>query len=804
MKRSLSSKGMYFLFTLLFHLWIIYPLFSQSNISGIILNDKGVPVEFANVILLTQQDSTFISGTTSDLEGKFLLELDSNVNRIIKISSLGFDEKYLELDPSLERYEIVIKSSSYNLDEVVVKGRKVLFELKQDRMVLNVEASPALSGNTALQVLQKSPGVIVNRQGNSISMNAKGEVLVMINDKIQRVPKSVLLAQLEGMPAENIEKIELIHQPSARYDASGAAGIINIVLKKNTRNGLNGNFSLMAGYGQKEKAGTTIGVNYRKGLINIYGDYNFNWHRADQYTVDHFRAYDYLGDDFYYENLVELEEFKAERHAASFGVDVELKNKAIVGLLFNYANAKDIYNSSSQSFSYFNNSLDDSFEFQLFPQTITESFFSNLNFFQPLTERSHLNFDFDYVGVKFNNRGDISSGQNSADEFIRASRYTPVDIMTLKADYINNLNDNSKIELGFKGTFSKVTSTAVVENTNNSQWIGSTLFSGTDEINERILAGYISYSHNFSKKLNGEIGLRYEFFEYDLNAEEAVNDLNQVFNNPFPIIRFNYKADSLNTLQFTFNRTINRPSFSNLSAFFIFLDPSILVFGNPQLRPAFTNTYKVSWQRRAVILSLSYSDAKNSVYFYNRIDKENALQLSSPNNLDQNHIFETNLSFPIYIGDRWEMNWNLNGLFQTVKAERGRVIPYEDEIFTYSIQFNNSVRLGKDWTASIDGRYLSDFLYGDQVQFLHPFINLGVRKQFPNGSSLSFSFQDITNTIGKNEWEYNQPELGARTFGNNNFSERQIRVTYAATFGNQKISKKRARNTGAQEEKNRM
>jgi len=134
----------------------------------------------------------------------------------------------------------------------VVKSRKPLFELKPDRVIMNVSASPAFSGNTGLELLQKTPGVIVDRQNNSIDMNAKGQVLIMINNKIQRVPMAVLIARHEGMRAENIEQIEIIHQPPAKYDASGAAGIIHIVLKENNDEGTNANLALIAGYGQRE------------------------------------------------------------------------------------------------------------------------------------------------------------------------------------------------------------------------------------------------------------------------------------------------------------------------------------------------------------------------------------------------------------------------------------------------------------------------------------------------------------------------------------------------------------------------
>jgi hypothetical protein len=179
------------------------------------------------------------------------------------------------------------------------------------------------------------------------------------------------------------------------------------------------------------------------------------------------------------------------------------------------------------------------------------------------------------------------------------------------------------------------------------------------------------------------------------------------------------------------------------------------------------------------------------LYFYNTVNKKDHLQTSVPTNLDLDYIIEANLSLPVSPANWWEMNWNLNGFYHMVKDESSRPSVFKDDIFTYSVQFNSSFHLGKDWTVSVDSRYLSRYLDGDQKKFLYPYVNLGVRKKFPSGSSLSISFQDITNSIGKRLWEYHQPELGIRTYGHNDFSERQVWFTYTHLFGNQKISNKR-------------
>ena len=781
----------------------IYLANSQDFYTGKILGADESPIEFANVLALSLPDSSLIEGTITDENGAFKLEKGQTID-LLQVSFIGYDDHFIPTSANQSDYTIHLTSSNLALDEVIVTGKKVLYELKKDRMIMNVSAAPALSGNTALQVLQKAPGVIVNRQNNSISLNAKGEVLIMINNKIQRVPREVLLAKLEGMQAENVERIELIHQPSARYDASGAAGIIHIVLKENQNQGTNGNVALTAGYGQREKAGASLSFNARQNNFNWYGDYTYNRARSDQYQVNHYRAYDYQGDDFYYENLVKMIDFKTQQQSASLGMDVNVGEKTIIGVLGNYAGNAGEIEATSTSSEFINDNRVDDYAFLLRPQNQMQSLIGNVNLFHQFNEKVSLNFDVDYVSIDFNNDGTIENGLTGGSTSIQTNRKTPIDIWTIQLDNVNQLNKTTKFEFGAKATLSDISSAAEVRNFSAEDWIGSELFSGTDVIQEEILAVYGSFYKEFTSKLDAELGLRFEHFDYQLDSDQDERDLTQVFNNPFPIARLNYKIDSTNTLQLSFNRTIVRPDFNSLSAFFLFLDPTLFVYSNPRLRPTFTNTYKVSWQHQSMIFSLAYLNTVNRLYYFNTVDKPNHIQTSTPSNLDLSNVWEATASIPFIFTDWWEINTFISVLHQSVTAKAQRTIPFEDQITTYMIQLNSTFNWGNNWSASFDGQYMSEFLTGDQVQRIYPYLNAGIRKKFNSGAALSLSFQDILNSIGRIDWDYNQPALGIRTYGDNNWSERQVRVTYSFLFGNQKLSGQRKRDTGASEVKTRM
>jgi len=778
------------------------------TLSGQVTDVENRPLEYANALILTAEDSALVKGAITDEAGRYVFEDIEGGTYFVAVSLVGYETVQTNLvtirkgvSPELP---IVKLEEGKTLDNVTVTSTKLAYELKQDRMIMNVSALPSMSGNTGLELLQKVPGVIVDRQNNSIGMIAKGEVLVMINDKVKRVPREVLMAQLQGMRAENIEQIEIIHQPPAKYDASGAAGIINIVLKESTQLGTNGSVAITGGYGQREKAGLSLNLNSNQGVMNWYGDYTFNHSRANEYEVNHFREYEYQGDDYYYENLVTLRNYRDGQHAANLGLDLDFEGNTVVGLLLGGTLSEQVWgeDADSRSFGYVNDELTEEGSYLFGSGTDMSSLTANANVFQKTGARSHLNFNADYAKIRYENAGDLLNNDNP-EHAIAYERSTPMEFWILSLDNMNQLSDTWTMEAGVKGTFNNTRSSTSVQSLNDEYWSDSDLFANEISIREQILAGYLSFNGKLSEKVDAELGVRYEHYTYQLEREEQ-EDFDRTFRQPFPVFRFNYKVDSANTIQLGFNRSITRPSFFHLTSFIALFDPSLIVYANPQLQPTFTNNLKLSWQRKSAILSLAYLSRTNQIYFYNTVDKENHLQTSNPTNLDEESIIEANLSIPVSPTPWWEMNWNLTAYYHRVKDESGRLSVFEADIFTYAVQFNSTFLLRNDWSIGADGRYMSDFLEGDQRKFNYPYLNLGIQKKFSSGSSLSFTVQDITNEVGKRNWEYHQPELGIRTFGNNDFSERQVRVTFTHLFGNQKLSGKRQRKTGSDDVKNRM
>ncbi len=797
------------LLTLLF-LGIGHLYAQNGSLKGHIYDENEEAMPFAHVLLLGHQDSVLVKGVTSDQQGRFTMEGIPIAKYILNVSLLGYETYFkslqLEHPQELSIGTIRLIAKNQQLEGVDVVGRKVLFEQKNDRLILNVGSLPTFSGNNALQVLQKAPGVIVQENLNSITLNNKGEVLIMVNDRVSRVPPGTLIQQLKGMRAENIDRIELIHQPSAKYDANNAAGIIHIVLKENDMYGINGNASLTAGIGQKGKFSGSVDLNYRNDRLNVYGNATGFQSRSPLSLINHFREYEYEGDNYYHENRFKFTNPKNNSLGLTVGADYEVDKNNIIGTLFGYTKSNMLgHDYTSKSMGSINGVTNSESEYLVDIDNPNYTTFLNVNYYAKLSDKSSINIDLDRVGLDVQNfSGLVYLDLNEAFEETEADRESQFEIYTVKGDFEWTTENGTKLETGLKGTFNNSNTVSQIRNRNGGIWTADESFRMNDDIGENILAAYVSFQKKWDDKWESNLGLRLENYSYELDDVNGSNDFDITYTNLFPVVRTSYSVDSTKTLTLSFNRRIERPTFFSLAGFNLLLDPSLLVRSNTRIRPSFTNAVRLAYNHRSFLISLEINRVKGAIAFYNTVDKERGLQTSTPINFDQMDGLLLNMAFPLKIGKIWKMNWNLDGAYKKVKDESNRSLPFEKGIFTITAQLTNVFELGSSWTANIDGRYMSPYIDGDQEKYLQHYINFGISKKFRNESSLTFSVQDFTATSGIRDWEYDQPELGIRTYGDNDFSERVFQLTYSFPFGNQKVKEKRNRVTGSKEERDRM
>src|SRR5665213_1543253 len=317
---------------------------AQSSIHGIIEDQNGKPVQYANVLLLKISDSSLVKGMISDASGKYSFTNIKNGKYLLTATFTGMSQVFSKIfEISSDKKEINspilrLNNLDLKLKDVTVAAKKPMFEQKIDRMVINVKNSITDAGGSALDVLEKSPGVTVNRQNNSIAINGKNGVVVMINGRLTYMPMDALFQLLAGTNADNIEKIELITTPPAKYDAEGNAGYINIVLINNPYQGINGSYFVTAGYGKKELGSAGVNFNYRTAKINLYGNYAFNYNHFIQ-TGTGFTQLT-MGTDIISNISFDNRNGIMQVHNLRIGMDYQLDTSTVIGALISGYNSR--------------------------------------------------------------------------------------------------------------------------------------------------------------------------------------------------------------------------------------------------------------------------------------------------------------------------------------------------------------------------------------------------------------------------------------------------------------------------------
>ena len=418
------------------------------TVSGLVIDEKQEGIAFSNVLLLKSNDSTLVKGTITQENGQYKVENINEGSYIILSSFVGYNSSYSKVFSLTSDYTVdtIVLIEGEVLDEVVVEAAKPLFQQKVDRMVINVASSIVSSGGTALEILERSPGVIVNRQSNNISLSGKDGVVVMINDKISYMPTSALVQMLEGMSANNIESIELITTPPANFDAEGNAGYINIKLKKRTDLGLNGSYAFSTGYGEGLVNNNNINFNYRKNKINLFGSYSFALDKRSQ-VFKTSREFESNGDLLGSETKT-FRDPTQKNHNLRLGVDFELSDKTIMGIMLNGLNNKwtmDAINNNVDT----ENAVPVAFvELDNTELNQLKQFWVNYNIKHNFTDDEYLSFDANYLFFEFNNPTTYLNSFFDADmqfineEQLRSGKETPITTLVGQIDYSKNLMIN--------------------------------------------------------------------------------------------------------------------------------------------------------------------------------------------------------------------------------------------------------------------------------------------------------------------------------------------------------------------------
>ena len=783
---------------------------AQSKIQGSVMTIADKPIDGANVLLLNKADSVLVKGTVTGASGVFNFENIKPGSFIISTSFSGFKTWFKEINVDKEEINIgVIKLTNEDKEmaAVTVVARKPMFEQKIDRMVVNVKNSITSAGGTALEVLEKSPGVVVNRQSNSIGLNGKDGVVVMINGRVSRMPSDALVQMLAGMNASNIEKIELITTPPANFDAEGNAGYINIILISNPDKGLNGSFSLTMGYGKGYTPAGSANFNYRNKKINLFGDYSFTWNNQEQ-VFNFFRSY--INQGVTTENTTtSLRSPENGAQNARVGIDFQVTPKTVIGFLAGGYNTKWTMTANNHLSIVKNNIPDTTISVLNTELNQWKHVMGNINFSHTIKEGEKINADLDYLYYKDNNPNEYSnkyfngSGVLLGEDQTRSSKLTPLNFWVGKIDYNKRVSKKVNAEAGVKLSLSQFSNNVSVENGGQNNWVKDPELTAEYKLKEDIAAAYTAFSIEASAKTSVKLGLRYEYTTSNLGSNKQQNIVDRKYGRLFPSIFLTRKLDDKNSLNLSYSRRITRPTFKDMAPFVIFVDPYTFFSGNSGLQPAFSNILKTDWLYKNFVLSVSYTKENESIANFQPKLSKNNKQIYAAENLDNIKTVNVSMSIPFTITTWWNMQNNIQGNWQQLNAIYSTG-PFSVEQKNFNFNSAQNFTLPKNYSIELSGFYQSKGLFGATVTRSFGMANFGLQKRFgENNNKLRFA---VTNVFdgAMIRGVTDIPAENIYVNINLRFNQRTFKLTYSQSFGNKKLNDKRNRTSASDEEQRRM
>ncbi|MFN2126537.1 MAG: TonB-dependent receptor domain-containing protein, partial [Anaerolineales bacterium] len=569
---------------------------------------------------------------------------------------------------------IVLNEESQELEEVVIKAEKPLYEMEMGKMVINVPSSITSAGQSVIDVLEKSPGVFVNRQNNSFALNGKDGVIVLMNGKRSRMPISAVYQMLEGLNASDIEKIEIMTVPPAKYDAEGDAGFINIIMKRNNDVGTNGSVMANLGYGSGLRSGTSLNLSHQSKKLSLYGNYSFNYNVSEQLL----NMYRMGSNDM--ESMTSSSEAvrNTNRMAYNFqlGMDYSLTDKTIIGALISGYNNRFHMNSNSIANFNYSVSTDSLVNIKTEETNHWKHLMGNLNIQHTFKKGQVLTANLDYLTYnnsdpsQYYNQFFVDQGTFIRDENSRISKDTPIDIWVAKLDYSIDLNDNIVLETGLKGALTSLVNDVVYEEKKGDNWVIDDYFSNYADLSEDVLAAFTSFNIKLNEKTTINAGLRYEYTNTQLNTPDKSGVVDRKYGDLFPTFFVSRKINENNVLQFSYGRRITRPNFNEMAPFVIFTDPYTYFSGSEGILPTYTPNIKGDYSFKNFIFSLQYSHDNNVIFrFQPEFDPETNVMVIRTDNVDRRETVSTTITLPFEVTRWWEMQNNLSGNWQRIATQ---------------------------------------------------------------------------------------------------------------------------------------
>lgn len=790
---------------------------ATTNIHGHVQDEKAEAAAFATVTLRESSDSSLVKGALTDSIGDYQFANIPAGKYFVLVQQTGAGQTYsksFELtndQKELNLPTLTLNFQANNLNEVKITAAKPLIEHQPGQTIVNVENSSLSAGNTVLEVLQKSPGVLVDQDDN-ISLNGKSGVMVMINGRPTHMAAEQLATILKGMPAASVSKIELMTQPPAKYSAEGSAGIINIVLKQQVAMGLNGSLTAGAGYGQFWKYNAGGNLNYRGKKLSVYGSYNFD-HRKPKFEMD-------MRRDFYDPTTNELSSYMdqasilsvaSDHHNAQVGMDYYINDKQSIGFVANGDFNSGDFNSNSPV--YFKD---------VAGHTDSVSLARNHSIYNWNNESGnvHYNAKLDDKGSNIAVNADYSHFYQSKPQTLftqnvdgdgealehsitrKGTQPNDINIYAAKVDYTGILSHQYTVEAGLKSSYVHTVNQSDFQINDDGTRREDTGLNNHFTYKENVNAGYLTLSKVFQKGWSAKAGVRAE--QTNIQTHQMINDSSNTahYIDFFPNASLSKVINPDNVLSLSYSRRIDRPDYQSLNPFVEYLDEYTFRGGNPYLKPQYTQSTELGYTfKKQYSATLNYSHTKDVISQVVTQNLEEHTMFQTQSNISKFDNLTLSLNVPVSI-TRWWQTYNTaqgyynyyNGLYDGYNLNKG--------YFSFMLNTYQSFILPHSWKAELTGMYRSSMIMGPFV--INPMVlaSAGIEKTLCNGkASIKLNVQDIFQSMNfKVNSDFGNLHIHNQFHGYN----RSASMTFTWNFGNQKIRVRKYNDTSIKEDEKRI
>lgn len=701
------------------------------------------PLPYVTVAVENANGEILTGGITDD-KGKFSIPNIPEGKVVVKIQYIGYKIYTREIEisksnSSIQLGHIELEEDAAALDEVTIIAERSTTVQKIDRRVINVGRDLTTVGATAGEIMNNIPSINVDQDGN-ISLRGNPNVRILIDGRPTNMDAAQILRQI---PSTSIKQIELITNPSAKYNPEGMSGIINIILHKNTNNGFNGDITIGLTKGENARFNNSINLNYRQGKFNFYGNYGaFAGKFANEgriYKHDNPNTPDFNENSEEFLNMLN----NRKSHLLKFGVDYHINDNNTLSAY----TTKNIFDSKfniGTSINFFDGVTNPLVQNALFDTDNTGTIY-NIAYKKKFAKEGHeIQLEADYNTFENEENARFLFPSNSILNYNDLT-FNDRENTTINLDYTNPLSDKSKLELGVE---------ARLQRTKNDYNTSNTALNNADFYYDRdILSAYATFGQNF-EKWSYQLGARVESYKVDAAFSQAGGEeipfKDDIFT-IYPSAFVSYNINDKNTMQLSYSRRVDRPGLEQINPIRQFSTPQITVTGNQHLNPQFTNSIEMNYTKQmekgsftAGVFYRMISDEINIAITIDPLDPNRLIQ--SFDNFDNNNAYGIEFS-GAYRPTKW---WNFNAGFDLYYQNLKGIVGIENaevENTVYTFRMNNSFKATKDLTFQVFGFYRgpNSTLQFDMEEFY--FVNAGFRYNVMQGqATISFNYNDIFNT----------------------------------------------------------